>query len=225
MAMADRQSKQHAETEARQGRSNDADATRADILRVAATEFAAKGLAGARIDEIAEQTRSSKRMIYYYFGSKEILYRAVLEQSYAGIRESEADRHFEDRPALEALRAHVEHALDYHLAHPEFVRLVMNENIHRAQHLGSVEGIRDRNSHVVASMQAIIDKGQAEGVFRDGINALELHLQISSLCFYVVSNRHTIQTIFQLDMSDPQVIAARRRAIADTIIAAVRKPD
>lgn len=212
------------ETAGRTVRSNDADATRADILRVAATEFAAKGLAGARIDEIAEQTRSSKRMIYYYFGSKEELYRAVLEQSYAGIRESEADRHFEDRPALEALRAHVEHTLDYHLAHPEFVRLVMNENIHRAEHLGGVTGIRDRNSRVVASMQAIIDKGVGEGVFRAGLDALELHLQISSLCFYVVSNRHTIQTIFQLDMADYDVIARRREAIVATVLASVRQP-
>ena len=213
------------ETEGRPGRSHDADATRADILRVAATEFAAKGLAGARIDEIAEKTRSSKRMIYYYFGSKEELYRAVLEQNYAGIREAEADRHFEDLPALDALRAHVEHTLDYHLAHPEFVRMVMNENIHCAEHLGGVEGIRDRNSRVIASMQAIIDKGVAEGVFRPHLDALELHLQISSLCFYVVSNRHTIHTIFGLDMADADVLARRRAAILATVLASVRPLD
>ncbi|MEI6419194.1 MAG: TetR family transcriptional regulator [Sphingomonadales bacterium] len=211
-------------TDPRPGRSHDADATRADILRVAAREFAAKGLAGARIDEIAEQTRSSKRMIYYYYGSKEELYRAVLEQNYAGIREAEADRHFEDLPALDALRAHVEHTLDYHLAHPEFVRMVMNENIHLAEHLGSVDGIRDRNRRVVASMQAIIDKGMAEGVFRPGIDGLELHLQISSLCFYMVSNRYTINTIFGLNMADPAVIAQRRAAIVATVLASVQPP-
>lgn len=208
---------------AKNGRLHDADATRADILRVAASEFAGKGLAGARIDEIAEKTRSSKRMIYYYFGSKEELYRAVLEQSYGGIREAEADRHFEDLPAIDALRAHVEHTLDYHLAHPEFVRLVMNENIHHAEHLGGVEGIGERNRRVVASMQKIIDKGVAEGSFKAGVDPLELHLQISSLCFYVVSNRHTILTIFGLDMADAGVIAARRAAIVQTILAAVRR--
>ncbi|WP_313669459.1 TetR family transcriptional regulator [Sandarakinorhabdus sp.] len=208
---------------AKNGRLHDADATRADILRVAATEFSAKGLAGARIDEIAEKTRSSKRMIYYYFGSKEELYRAVLEQSYGGIREAEADRHFEEMPALEALRAHVEHTLDYHLAHPEFVRLVMNENIHHAEHLGGVEGISERNRRVVASMQAIIDKGMAEGTFRDGLDPLELHLQVSSLCFYVVSNRYTIRTIFGLDMANPEVIARRRDAIVHTMLGAVRR--
>lgn len=207
---------------AKNGRLHDADATRADILRVAASEFAAKGLAGARIDEIAEKTRSSKRMIYYYFGSKEELYRAVLEVSYAGIREAEADRHFEDLPAADALRAHVEHTLDYHVAHPEFVRLVMNENIHNAEHLGGVEGISERNRRVVASMQAMIDKGVAEGSFRAGLDALELHLQISSLCFYIVSNRYTIRTIFGLNMADAAVIAGRRAAIVATILAAVR---
>ena len=210
------------ETDGRPGRLHDADATRADILRVAATEFAAKGLAGARIDEIAKKARSSKRMIYYYFGSKEELYRAVLEQNYAGIREAEADRHFEDLPAMDALRAHVEHTLDYHLAHPEFVRMVMNENIHRAEHLGGVEGIRDRNSQVIASMQAIVEKGVAEGSFRPGINPLELHLQISSLCFYIVSNRYTISTIFGLNMADPAVVAQRRAAIVHTILASVQ---
>ncbi|MBU6167062.1 MAG: TetR/AcrR family transcriptional regulator [Alphaproteobacteria bacterium] len=212
------------DADGRTGRIHDADATRADILRVAATEFAAKGLAGARIDEIAEKTRSSKRMIYYYFGSKEELYRAVLEQNYAGIREAEGDRHFEDLPAIDALRAHVEHTLDYHIAHPEFVRMVMNENIHRAEHLAGVYGIRERNRRVIASMQAIIDKGLAEGSFRPGLDPLELHLQISSLCFYVVSNRYTINTIFGLDMADPAVIARRRAAIVATMLAAVQNP-
>src|SRR5215469_2494857 len=114
----------------------DADATRADILAVALEEFAAKGLAGSRVDEIAERTHTVKRMIYYYFGSKEGLYRAVLEHAYDHIRTIESDLDLESLPPLAALRRLVQVTFDYHNKHPEFVRLVMNENIHKGAHIG-----------------------------------------------------------------------------------------
>src|SRR5580698_277875 len=109
----------------------DADATRANILAVAIEEFSAKGLAGGRVDEIAERTHTVKRMIYYYFGSKEGLYRAVLEHAYDHIRTIESDLDLDSLPPDEALRHLVKVTFDYHNKHPEFVRLVMNENIHQ----------------------------------------------------------------------------------------------
>jgi AcrR family transcriptional regulator len=190
-------------------RSNDADVTRSNILDVAAREFADKGLAGARIDEIAEKTASSKRMIYYYFGGKDELYRAVLEQAYVNIRQTEAERSFEILPADEALKAQIEHTFDYHAKHPEFVRLVMNENIHHGEHIGHVPGLRERNRSVVASLQAIIDKGVAEGTFRAGIDPVDLHMSISALCFYNVSNRYTFSANFGLDLKRLKSVARR----------------
>lgn len=204
-------------------RGHDTDATRRNILDVATREFADKGLAGARIDEIAEKTNSSKRMIYYYFGGKEQLYRAVLEQAYAGIREREAAANFEALPADQALAAHVAQTFDYHDRHPEFVRLVMNENIHHGEHVGHIEGIKDRNRTVLAFLAAIIDKGAASGLFRADIDPFDLHMSISALCFYNVSNRYTLSAIFGVDIAAPAAVDRRRARVVEMIVASVRR--
>ncbi len=204
-------------------RNPDSDETRSNILEVARREFAEKGLAGARIDEIAEKTNSSKRMIYYYFGGKDGLYCAVLEQSYAAIREREARENFESLPADQALRAHVEHTFDYHAEHPEFVRLVMNENIHHAEHLAHVPGIKERNRKVIASLEAILKKGVAAGIFKRGIDAIDLHMSISALSFYNVSNRYTLQVNFGRDVSRPDIRKRRRAQAAEMVLAWVAR--
>ena len=203
-------------------RTNDADETRNNILKVAMREFADKGLAGARIDEIAEKTNSSKRMIYYYFGGKDELYRAVLEQAYGAIREREEAANFEAQPADAALRAHIEHTFDYHAAHPEFARLVMNENIHHAEHLKHVPGIKERNKRVIASLQTIIDKGVAAKMFRADIDPVDLHMSISALCFFNVSNRYTFSTIFNRDIGAPKAMAKRREQVVEMVLAWVQ---
>ncbi len=203
-------------------RSHDPDETRKNILEIAAREFADKGLAGARIDEIAEKTASSKRMIYYYFGGKDELYRAVLERSYGQIRALEAEASFETLAAGDALRAQVEHTFDYHAQHPEFVRLVMNENIHHGVHIAHVPGLKERNASVIASLKAILDKGEANGDFRPGIDPVDLHMSISALCFYNVSNRYTFANNFGVDMGAPEALEKRRGEVANMILAWVR---
>ncbi len=204
-------------------RQHDAEETRNNILEVAAREFADKGLAGARIDEIAEKTASSKRMIYYYFGGKDELYRAVLERSYGQIRALEDEERFESLPADKALAAHIEHTFDYHAAHPEFVRLVMNENILHGEHIGHVEGLKERNRSVIASLAAIIDKGVNDGQFRAGVDPVDLHMSISALCFYNVSNRYTFASNFGVDMSSAKSLKKRRAQIAETILSWVKR--
>ena len=199
-----------------------AENTRANILDVALAEFADKGLAGARIDEIAEKTHSSKRMIYYYFGGKEELYRAVLEQAYAGIREREEALNFQALPAEDALRAMIVHTFDYHVEHPAFVRLVMNENILHGAHIAGVQEIKDRNRSVVAALRSILDKGVAEGVFRRDIDPVGLHFTMSALCFYNVSNRYTLRAIFDIDLSVPEAREKRREQVVDAVLSSVR---
>jgi AcrR family transcriptional regulator len=206
-----------------EARQQDAEETRNNILEVAAREFADKGLAGARIDEIAEKTASSKRMIYYYFGGKDELYRAVLERSYGQIRAREDDANFETLPADKALIAHIEHTFDYHVEHPEFVRLVMNENIHHGAHIGHVEGLKERNKSVIASLKAIVDKGAADRIFRAGIDPVDLHMSISALCFYNVSNRYTFASNFGVDMSSAKSLKKRRAQITEIVLAWVRR--
>jgi AcrR family transcriptional regulator len=196
--------------------------TRENILEVATREFSEKGLAGARIDEIADRTASSKRMIYYYFGGKEELYRAVLERAYERIRAQEQEAHFETLAPDQALRAMIGHNFDYHFDHPEFVRLVMNENVHHGEHIAQIESLKHRNRSVIDQLGAILQKGAGMGLFRDGIDPIELHTTISALSFYNVSNRHTFLHNFAVDFGAPAVRAKRRDQIIDCVMGWVR---
>lgn len=189
----------------REARTNDPARTMAEILEVATHEFADKGLAGARIDEIAAATRTSKRMIYYYFGSKDGLYLAVLEEAYGRMRRIEADLHLIDMEPMQALRRLVEFTYDHHQGNEDFIRLVMNENMQRANYLRQSKGIRQLNVKVIDSIRELYDRGVSQGVFRPGLDPVDIHAAISALTVFNVSNRHTFGTIF--DRNDVQTPA------------------
>lgn len=196
---------------------SDADNSRANILAVATQEFSEKGLSGARVDEIAERTNTSKRMIYYYFHSKEGLYLAVLERCYAQVREIDSSLDLDSLPPEEALRQLVRVTFDYHNAHPDFVRIVMNENIHQGVHISRLPSIKTRNRGIITMMQKLIDRGVAAGKFRADLDPVEVHMSISALCFFNVSNRYTFGTIFQRDLTSVGAVARRREIVVDLI--------
>lgn len=205
-------------------RPRDIEQTRADIIEAATAEFAAKGLSGARVDEIAARTRTTKPTIYYHFGSKEGLYAAVLEEAYGGIRDVERTLRLDALPPEEAMSRLVEVSFDYHAAHPDWVRLVSVENIHGARHIAGVESIARRNAAVIQIVRDLLGRGERDGVFRPGVDPLNLHWMISSLCFHRVSNRHTWREIFGYDPLAPEHAAAQRRMAADAVLRYLR-PD
>ena len=204
-------------------RTNDPDRTMADILAVALREFSDKGLAGARIDEIAAATRTSKRMIYYYFGSKEGLYVAVLEDAYRQMRRIESGLALEDLPPLQALRTLVGFTVDYQLAHPDFIRLVMTENIHRGEFLARSTEIQRLNVPAIEGLRQVYERGVVAGVFRSGIDPVDLHMSISALSVFNVANRHTFALIFKCDLDTPEAIAARRGSIVEMVVRFVQR--
>ena len=191
--------------------------TRRAIIDAAIAEFADKGLSGARVDEIAARTATTKRMIYYYFGGKEQLYATVLEELYGGIRDAEAALDLDGLPPAQALRRLVETTFDYHAAHPEFVRLVAVENIHSARHLELLPGIIDRNAGVLGSLRRLLDRGVAAGAFRRGIEPLDLHMLISGHSFHRVSNRHTLLRLFGQDLGSPKVMKRQRAMLVEVV--------
>ena len=204
-------------------RTNDPERTKADILEVAMREFSEKGLAGARIDLIAEAMRTSKRMIYYYFGSKEGLYIAVLEEAYRRMREIESHLQLQDLPPEDALRKLVGFTVDYQLAHPEFIRLVMNENMHRGEYLARSSTIEQLNVPAIEGLREVVERGQRAGVFRSGIDPVDLHMSISALSVFNVANRHTFALIFKRDLESAAAIVARRDSIIEMVVRFVRK--
>lgn len=205
----------------RESRKNDPQKTKEDILNIATEEFSAFGLSGARVDAIAEKTRTSKRMIYYYFGSKEGLYLAVLEKAYRKIRSLEADLELADLPPVEALRTLIASTFDHDERNPDFVRLVSIENIHHASHMKRSSEIGELNLSIVRTIDEILDRGRREGVFRRDIDAVDLHMLISAFCFFRVSNRYTFGTIFHRELSEPNLYNRHKQMIADAVTAYV----
>jgi AcrR family transcriptional regulator len=203
-------------------RKNDPQQTQRDIIEVATREFAQLGLAGARIDRIAGQTRTSKRMIYYYFGSKEGLYISVLEQAYRNLRQIEGGLRLDGLSAIDALRELVGYTFDHHVAHAEYVRLIVIENIHEGKHLAKSRTIQDLNARAIDAVRSVLTRGVREGVFRKDVDPVDLHMSISALCFHYVSNRHTFSIIFKRDMTSTGAVHARREIVIDTVLAAVR---
>lgn len=212
--------KSSAVSEARQGsaRTQDPEGTRRNILEIASEEFALNGLAGARVDEIAARTRSSKRMIYYYFGDKEGLYVSALENAYRQVREGEAKLDTEGLPPMEALRRLVEFTFDHHHQHEEFIRMVMIENIHRGEYLDRSQEVRDLNATAIDHIARIYARGVNDKQFRAGLDPLELHWQISALCFFNVSNRATFSKIFGRDFGSAERLAKLRDNTVDMVL-------
>lgn len=201
----------------------DPEGVKREILAVARAEFVEKGLSGARVDEIAARTSTAKRMIYYYFKDKEGLYLAVLEEAYSRIRALERTLDLAALPPKAALATLAGFTFDYHADNPDFVRLVMIENIHHAKHLKVLTKITEINLSAIAMMSDVYARGVASGDFRPGINPLDIHLTISALSFYNVSNRATIEQVFGHDMGAADARIRRRANVIDAVLCFVRR--
>jgi AcrR family transcriptional regulator len=206
------------------GRTNDPEGTKRNIIEVATKEFAEYGLAGARIDEIAAKTKSSKRMIYYYFGDKDGLYLQVLEAAYSRVRAVEATLHLDDLDPVAALRKLVEFTFDHHSANEDFIRLVMIENIHHGAYLARSRVIQELNVTAIDTVARLYERGVRAGVFRRGVDPIDLHWQISALCFFNVSNRATFSKIFARDLGSRKSQRRLREDAVQMIERFVRSP-
>ena len=199
-------------------RTRDAEATKARILDAAKKEFAKSGMGGARVDVIAEKAKANKRMIYHYFGSKEGLFQTVLENAYVDIRTAEQKLnldHLEPRDALERL---VRFTWAYYLRNPEFITLVNSENLHRAKHLKKSEVVKVYSRKFVSMMDDILSRGVAAGVFRAGIDPVQLNITVAAIGYYYLTNRFTGSIVFERDLMAKDALEERLRFNIDTIM-------
>ncbi|WP_053384610.1 TetR/AcrR family transcriptional regulator [Leucobacter celer] len=205
-------------------RQRDAERTRAELLVEATAAFAESGYSGTRVDEIAERTRTTKRMIYYYFGGKEQLYLAVLENAYRGIREAERELQVDGLEPAEAVRRLAELTYDHHLAHGDFIRLVAIENIHHGRFIKQLDSLREVNKPALGLLEDVLGRGKARGIFRDDVDPLEVHLLISSYCVFQVANQHTFGFLFGVDLHDSARRDRLRGMIGDVVVAWLTAP-
>jgi len=201
----------------------DPERTRARILEAARTEFARRGLGGARVDQITARAGSNKRMIYYYFGNKESLFLAALESAYVHIREAEQSLKLTDLAPAEGMRRLVRFTWEYYLAHPEFITLLNSENLHRAQHLKKSKQIRALHSPLVALLEGLLRRGQRAGVFRRGVDAVQLYISIAALGYFYLSNHHTLSTIFGRDLMQARALRQRLAHMTEVVLGFLSK--
>jgi AcrR family transcriptional regulator len=209
----------------RSGWKQDPAGVRKNILAVAMAEFATNGLSGARIDEIAAKTNTSKRMIYYYFSDKEGLYGRVLEEAYRQVRAGEQDLDLDHLPPVEALKRLAEFTFDHHSRNPDFIRIVMIENIHHGAYLEQSELIKLLNAGAIQKLEAICRRGRELGLFRDDVAPLELHWHISALSFFNVSNRATFSRIFGNALFGEEGQRTLKEHLVEMVIGLALKPE
>lgn len=196
--------------------------SREQILEAALQEFSTKGLDGARVDEIARLSSVNKNMIYHYFQSKEQLFIAVLERVYETVRARQKDLVLRDLDPVSAMRRLVEHTADIWIEVPEFNRLLASENLHEARHVKQSQKILGMYNPLIVTIQGILERGVAEGVFRDDIDPVDLYISMTSLSAHYVAHRFTFEAIFNTKLMTKKKIQARKAVVADMILRYLR---
>ena len=199
-------------------RTRDADRSQKDILDAALAEFAEHGLGGARMDRIAERAGLNKRLIYYYFESKEGLFLAVLERAYEAIRGEEQQLELTQVEPIEAIRRLIAFTWNYYIAHPEFLTLLNSENLHRARHLRQSAKVRRMHSPLVATLADVLDRGNRAGLFRAGVDPVQLYISIAGLSYFYLGNCHTLSTIFDRDLLGAKAKVERLSHMTDLVL-------
>jgi AcrR family transcriptional regulator len=207
----------------RKPRIRDAEATQKRILAAAKQEFAKKGLGGARVDDIAERAKANKRMIYHYFDSKESLFQRVLEDAYVDIRTAEQKLELDHLDPKDALEKLVRFTWKYYLDNPEFLTMVNSENLHKARHLKKSKVVQDISRRLVTMVGTLLERGAKQGLFRDGVDPVQLNITIAAIGYYYFTNRFTGAIIYERDLMSREALDTRLQFNIDTIMRLVCK--
>lgn len=199
-------------------RKNDPEGLKTRILSGALRVFSEFGMQGARLEHIAEQSQTTKRMVIYHFRNKEQLYIAVLEEVYRQIREHELALHLSALPPVDALTKLVEESFDYHLSHADFMRLVCSENLMRGPYISQSAHLQGTNQAALVVLDDILQRGKAHGDFYHDLCAIDVHRLISSICVHQVSNRYTFNALFHAEQSEDTIITQNRRLAVTAVL-------
>lgn len=200
----------------------DSSVARSAILAAARMEFSAKGLSGARVNEIAARAGVNKQLIYYYFGSKEDLYRTALEAVYTEIRTQERSLKLGDMQPEEAMAALIGFSFDYLAEHPDFIGLLNHENAQGARHVRDSSAIRDTNSPLIDLIAKTLARGIRARVFRRGIDPVQLYISVAGMSYFFFSNRLTLASIFGRDLASAEAVSAYRAHVVGFAMAGLR---
>lgn len=202
-----------------EARTRDAERSRKAILEAARKEFSVHGLGGARLERIAAEAGVHKRLVYYYFQDKDGLFSAVLESVYEEIRDAQLYLDLKGMAPLAALRRLIEFTWDYYIAHPEFITFLNSENLHKAKHLAALPRIKELNSPLLQTLADILERGQKDGVFRAGIDPMQLYITMAGCAYFYLSNIHTLSVGFSRELGSQKMLTQRMLHIVDVVTA------
>ena len=202
-------------------REQSAQATRETLLKAAIKVFGKQGLNGARVEQISRAAKSHDRMIYYYFGSKEALFVAVIEETYRRFNEAEARLALDLSQPLQALRDVIAFMWGYYQKHPEFITLLNSENLHRGRHNGKSSKAGEYSSPALEVLSRVLGSGVQAGLFRPELRARDVYLMIASMGYFYLSNRYTLSTFLGESLEDPAALAQWQQFITDAVLRTV----
>ena len=200
-----------------------AQATRESILRAATAVFARDGFAGGRIDTISRAAQSHDRMIYYYFGSKEGLFTAVLEDAYRRFNDAESALALDIAQPVAALTTVVRFVWQYYQQNPEVITLLNTENLLRGRHIAQSQRVREYSSPVIAITDRVLGSGAGQGVFRSDVAARDVYLMIAALGYFYLSNRYTLSSFLGEDLGAGPALAHWEGFVVDAVLRTVRQ--
>jgi AcrR family transcriptional regulator len=199
-------------------RARDSALTKESILRAATFEFCRNGLGGARVEAIAQRAKANMRLLYAYFGDKDGLYLAVLEHVYTEIRAAEQALNLDGLEPVAAMRGLINFTFDFFEGHQNYIALINNENLQRGRYLRKSHKIADSTLPLVASMESILRRGVSAGLFRSGVDPIQLYVSITAMSYFHVSNRHTLSAMFDKDLGEAKWLDLRREHAQDMIL-------
>jgi len=202
-----------------------ADATRAKILQAALSEFSERGLPAASTDDIAKRCGVNKRMIYYYFGSKDGLYLAALESVYEDLVALEKAIEIEHLESPAAIEAMVNLKIDYYVANPHFISFLSMENFYKARHLRKSKKLDMFKSPLTDVIARILERGQRSGQFRHDVDPVDFYVSICGLCIMYFTNQHTLGVIFGRSMTRDANIQRHKRTVIDIVLSYLQTPE
>ncbi|RYZ12917.1 MAG: TetR/AcrR family transcriptional regulator [Comamonadaceae bacterium] len=200
----------------------DAAATREALVAAAVAEFSRNGFAGARVDEIARAAGVNKQLVYHYFDSKQGLYLVALESVYTEIRQKEQGLSLGELEPIEAMTQLIGFSFDYLAEHPEFIALLADENRNQGSHILESDRLRKMHSPFIEMLEATLDRGAKQGVFRGDFDAINVYISIAGISYFFFSNNHTLSAIFGKSLSLRGAMAQRRRHVIEFALNALR---
>jgi TetR/AcrR family transcriptional regulator, upper aerobic nicotinate degradation pathway regulator len=196
--------------------------TRDSILRAATKIFAKHGFSGGRIDEISKAAKSYDRMIYYYFGSKEDLFIAVLEDMYRKFNEAEMALDLSSDQPEESLKAVIAFMWNFYQRNPEFITLLNDENLHRGKHISKSLRAREYSSPAIQIIEQLMESGVRKKVFRSGVSARDVYLMIAAMNYFYLSNRHTLSSCLGEKLESPEALAHWQGFVVESVLRTVK---